>query len=266
MTENAQNARHPLTTIKLRGHRKRRIAQAILQKYPIKLSDPTASSRDVIKVVCISDTHNHQPELPAGDILIHAGDLTDNGSFEEVQAGLRWLSSQPHRCKIFAAGNHDVLLDEDFLKKYRERRYGDTRTKEDLVWGRCYLPTRFPCNTGIPFPEGIQSGCGGGKFTHHAKAHHLRQPVDTAIWHLVLPIPTDQRIALVRSDRLTKAGYPHHARPAKIIPRQTGFLPSGVCVSYRASCAGEAAAGCVWAHPRSVWEGGCCAGRYEVGS
>lgn len=85
--------------------------------------------------MCIADTHNKQPELPPGDILIHAGDLTENGSFEEVQAGLRWLSSQPHRYKIFVAGNHDVLLDEEFLTKYPERRYGQRETKEDLDCG-----------------------------------------------------------------------------------------------------------------------------------
>jgi hypothetical protein len=86
-------------------------------------------------VVCVSDTHNKQPVLPPGDILIHAGDLTENGSFDEIQAGLTWLSSQPHQFKILIAGNHDVLLDEAFLRKYPERRYGQSKTKEDLDWG-----------------------------------------------------------------------------------------------------------------------------------
>lgn len=37
------------------------------------------------RIVCISDTHNCQVKLPAGDVLIHAGDLTNKGSFQEVR-------------------------------------------------------------------------------------------------------------------------------------------------------------------------------------
>lgn len=36
------------------------------------------------RIVCISDTHNCTVKLPAGDVLIHAGDLTNQGSFSEV--------------------------------------------------------------------------------------------------------------------------------------------------------------------------------------
>ncbi|KAK1771986.1 phosphoesterase [Phialemonium atrogriseum] len=126
----------PLSTIKLRGHRRRRIAQALLQLHRKFLSlPPPWPKSDPIRVICISDTHNKRPELPPGDLLIHAGDLTENGSFDEVQANLTWLSSQPHQYKVLVAGNHDVLLDEAFLSKYPERRYGQTRTKDDLDWG-----------------------------------------------------------------------------------------------------------------------------------
>lgn len=122
----------PLTTIKLRGRHRRRLATAILAQNPVK---PSSQPSDPVRVVCVSDTHNTRPDLPPGDILIHAGDLTENGSFDEVQAGVTWLSSQPHTYKVFVAGNHDVLLDETFLEKYPERRYGQTKTKKDLDWG-----------------------------------------------------------------------------------------------------------------------------------
>lgn len=36
------------------------------------------------RIVCISDTHNCTVKLPAGHVLIHAGDLTNQGSFSEV--------------------------------------------------------------------------------------------------------------------------------------------------------------------------------------
>ncbi|WEW56152.1 hypothetical protein PRK78_001587 [Emydomyces testavorans] len=99
-------------------------------------SSPVATAApSSLRIVCISGTHNSQPDLPPGDILIHAGDLTENRSLDEVQAQLDWLSSQPHLHKVVIAGNHDVLLDENFLEKHPERRYGATRTVHELDWG-----------------------------------------------------------------------------------------------------------------------------------
>lgn len=36
------------------------------------------------RFVCVSDTHNQTLKLPKGDVLIHAGDLTNQGSFSEA--------------------------------------------------------------------------------------------------------------------------------------------------------------------------------------
>ncbi|RWA12339.1 hypothetical protein EKO27_g2780 [Xylaria grammica] len=64
-----------------------------------------------VSVVCISDTHNAQCPIPDGDILIHAGDLTQSGSPEELRATISWIQDQPHQFKFVIAGNHDLLLD-----------------------------------------------------------------------------------------------------------------------------------------------------------
>ncbi|KAE8133206.1 Metallo-dependent phosphatase-like protein [Aspergillus pseudotamarii] len=69
--------------------------------------------KDPVSIVCISDTHNSQPSLPDGDILIHAGDLTQSGSLKELQVTLNWLRAQPHATKIVIAGNHDLCLGWD---------------------------------------------------------------------------------------------------------------------------------------------------------
>jgi predicted phosphohydrolase len=67
--------------------------------------------KDGIHIVCISDTHNTRPELPKGDVLLHAGDLTQSGSLAEVRRQIDWLDSQPHKFKVVIAGNHDLCLD-----------------------------------------------------------------------------------------------------------------------------------------------------------
>lgn len=65
-----------------------------------------------IRVVCISDTHNHIPDhIPDGDILIHAGDMTNDGSVAEIQKQIDWLSSLPHKEIVVISGNHDTFLD-----------------------------------------------------------------------------------------------------------------------------------------------------------
>ncbi|KAG8409320.1 hypothetical protein J3459_017626 [Metarhizium acridum] len=141
------SAAQPHTRIKTRGQRMRRVADALLKAHQANTSSaqPTTTPKTCpIRIACISDTHNKKPTVPLGDILIHAGDLTENGSFEEVQNGLTWLSSQPHKYKIFVAGNHDVLLDDGFLDNHPERRYGQSKTKQDLDWGSViYLQDSF---------------------------------------------------------------------------------------------------------------------------
>ncbi|KIW49219.1 hypothetical protein PV05_10916 [Exophiala xenobiotica] len=71
-----------------------------------------------IRIVCISDTHNQTPKLPAGDILIHAGDLTNQGSMSELKKTVSWLANADFKAKIIVCGNHDVTADVDFYREY----------------------------------------------------------------------------------------------------------------------------------------------------
>lgn len=68
-----------------------------------------------MRIVCISDTHNclEQIAVPEGDVLIHSGDATVNGSEIEVIGFLARFSRLPHKRKIFVAGNHDWLFEKD---------------------------------------------------------------------------------------------------------------------------------------------------------
>lgn len=68
--------------------------------------------RPAIRVVCISDTHDHIVPVPDGDLLIHAGDLTNAGTVDDIQRQVDWLASLPHRHKVLVCGNHDSWFDE----------------------------------------------------------------------------------------------------------------------------------------------------------
>eukprot|EP00039_Didymoeca_costata_P006734 m.92914 g.92914 ORF g.92914 m.92914 type:complete len:298 (-) comp13370_c0_seq3:151-1044(-) len=78
--------------------------------------------------VCISDTHGRHTEikdLPKGDVLIHAGDITRTGDPEELQSFRSWLQSLDFKHKIVIAGNHDITVHESFYKENWSRfHYG----------------------------------------------------------------------------------------------------------------------------------------------
>ncbi|RPA99661.1 Metallo-dependent phosphatase [Choiromyces venosus 120613-1] len=80
---------------------------------------PPSTDRKKIRVVCISDTHNIQLNPPDGDVLIHAGDMTNAGSHTELEKAIGWISGLDHEVKIVIAGNHDgVTLDPVFFKEF----------------------------------------------------------------------------------------------------------------------------------------------------
>jgi predicted phosphohydrolase len=67
-----------------------------------------------LRLVLLSDTHqlHREVDVPAGDILIHAGDLTVfSESIDEIADFNRWLGGLPQRHKIVVPGNHDFFLD-----------------------------------------------------------------------------------------------------------------------------------------------------------
>jgi len=73
------------------------------------------SFREVEKkltVVVISDTHVRHRELhiPEGDVLIHCGDFSNDGCYEQVSDFAAWFESHPHPHKLVISGNHDVGL------------------------------------------------------------------------------------------------------------------------------------------------------------
>jgi Icc-related predicted phosphoesterase len=81
---------------------------------------PEAKTARNFRVVCLSDTHglHREVQIPDGDVLIHAGDMTNffqplERSWEELKSFNDWLEQIPHRHKIVVAGNHDLVFQEE---------------------------------------------------------------------------------------------------------------------------------------------------------
>lgn len=61
--------------------------------------------------MCVSDTHNAVPggafKLPEGDVLVHAGDLTNQGTYTELQKAVKWIENANFETKIVIAGESE---------------------------------------------------------------------------------------------------------------------------------------------------------------
>lgn len=70
-----------------------------------------------MKIVCISDTHNQQRNvmLPPGDVLVHAGDMTNHGTPVEIYQVALWIDKHRKNYKsvVITPGNHDILFEKD---------------------------------------------------------------------------------------------------------------------------------------------------------
>jgi predicted phosphodiesterase len=65
-----------------------------------------------MKITLISDTHNKHKyitdDLPGGDLLIHAGDISSMGYEHEIREFCKWYNGlDKYTNKVFIAGNHD---------------------------------------------------------------------------------------------------------------------------------------------------------------
>lgn len=67
----------------------------------------------MLQITAISDTHTYLPELPGGDLLIHAGDFTWRGRPEETRLTLDYFQEQLkiYDYVVFIAGNHECTFE-----------------------------------------------------------------------------------------------------------------------------------------------------------
>ena len=106
-----------------------------------------------MRLVAISDTHSRHDEVhvPDGDVLVHAGDLTRNGTLEEFRDFRRWLIDLPHEQKIIIPGNHDFCLENPDRRERILSEYPGVHLLVDeavqvdgtLFWGAPWQPKFF---------------------------------------------------------------------------------------------------------------------------
>jgi Icc-related predicted phosphoesterase len=108
-----------------------------------------------MKIWHISDTHTYHNLLDVPediDMVIHSGDATNPKnpylSEDEMQNFIYWYSLLPIKHKVFVAGNHDVCIEKNFIKKDDFERAGIIYLENDYIeiegikiWGSPVTPT-----------------------------------------------------------------------------------------------------------------------------
>ena len=112
-----------------------------------------------LKITFISDTHTKHNQitknLPGGDILIHAGDMSSMGYKHEIENFCKWFDGlDNYDNKVFIAGNHDWGFQnhpeqtKEIIEFYKNITYLEDQldmigqTHEDMlkIWGSPITP------------------------------------------------------------------------------------------------------------------------------
>ncbi|WP_207784864.1 metallophosphoesterase [Flavobacterium difficile] len=106
-----------------------------------------------MKFIIISDTHEQHKNLtlPIGDVIIHAGDISQRGKESEILDFLNWFKDLDFKYKFFIAGNHDFFfeatLEKDIQKIIPETiiyLYNSGVEVEHIkIWGSPITPNFF---------------------------------------------------------------------------------------------------------------------------
>jgi predicted phosphodiesterase len=69
-----------------------------------------------VRFLIMSDTHGGElhSNLPECDVLLHCGDLTEDGSPNSIAETLQALSKVKAEMRFVIAGNHDIALDKQY--------------------------------------------------------------------------------------------------------------------------------------------------------
>ena len=94
-----------------------------------------------MKIMFLSDTHGRHNEitelygeLPYVDIIVHSGDCTRYGEFEETDLFMNWFSNRNAMHKVLVAGNHDFVLQQTDRRNWLlANNYGVTYLEDSFI-------------------------------------------------------------------------------------------------------------------------------------
>ena len=90
-----------------------------------------------MKIALMSDTHllhrKFKIRLPEAEMVIHSGDATWEGKLDELACFADWFRNLPYKKKIFVAGNHDAIFQQNRTLAQSMLGDGVIYLEDDLV-------------------------------------------------------------------------------------------------------------------------------------
>lgn len=144
--------------------------------------DTKSPAKRSVKFLILSDTHDgddddeedtasssyfHPPTVPV-DVVLHCGDLTQNGTLPSLNKAITKLASIPAHLRLMIAGNHEITLNEAYYL-----RHGGTPSTHAAV---LHLVERTAAAQGVTYlREGTHTftlpNSGGTSFTVYASPY-----------------------------------------------------------------------------------------------
>ena len=100
-----------------------------------------------MKIVVTSDTHEQEPELPGGDLLIHAGDWSGCGNKNDTLKFIEWMKRIKPQFKhgiVVVPGNHELYVanrEIEIRNKFRDIGVNFLVNKHTVIEGVCIYGT-----------------------------------------------------------------------------------------------------------------------------
>ena len=159
--------RHPLRTLRVPACPAVALYVDLATGRAAPVTELPAVEPGAVRIVCISDTHTHhgRVRVPAGDVLVHAGDLTYmNQDYAEVARSFNaWSRAQPQALTFFTPGNHDgfceklgtagvrALMPDVFLAAH-----AGLEVRGCKIFGNAYSRASRSCNRAFTGPAQLE--------------------------------------------------------------------------------------------------------------
>jgi Icc-related predicted phosphoesterase len=151
-----------------------------------------------MKIIALSDTHNQHNHIrvPDGDILVHCGDFTNQGTLDEITSFADWFAQLPHKWKILVFGNHEVSTDIGFYdSNWKDLHSHKMKIIPPTFWTQRGITVL--CNETIKIQGYNIWGHPALPFQYNLHAWGYRSPEDSSsMWSRV---PADTDIILTHS-------------------------------------------------------------------
>jgi hypothetical protein len=157
----------------------------------------TEESSTRTKFLVLSDTHGADipSDLPHCDVVLHYGDLTEDGSPKAIAQAFQALSKADAELKLVIAGNHEISMDKAFY----------------LVGGGNEADVEEASALKRPAAESEASKCG---VTFLSRKAHITIRFPQAPHSAHIPLHTPQSVVLQLSNTLpSKTASIHKTRP-----------------------------------------------------